>query len=124
MRVEGSRALRALVAELALLGDEDLQAILDDLDALARTRLLGMIDRFRSGEGVAVPAALTPASTADLGDWLLTRLNPRNPEATGMTPHALQALRQAARESGWSSAAPVTAAPGPRGLLGRLGMRP
>lgn len=127
MRADGSRALRALVAEMAQLGDDDLQAILDDLDSGARARLTVLIETFRAGDG---PAAYAPqpgeSVAAAPSDWLLARLRPRDTAASGMTPHALQALKRAAQEAGWTDtpASPVSTAADQRGLLARLGLRP
>jgi hypothetical protein len=125
MRADGSRALRALVAEMAQLAEDDIQAILDDLDVGSRARLTALIETFRGGDN---PAAYAPppegAATSAPGDWLLARLQPRDPAASGMTSHALQALHRAAQGAGWSGAPASVAAPDQRGLLARLGLRP
>lgn len=126
MRADGSRALRALVAEMAQLEDGDLRAILDDLDAASRTRLTALIGAFRSGDAPVGYSAQPDGSMNSMpGDWLLARLQPQDPAASGMTPHALQALRRAAQDAGWAGApARAAAAPDQRGLLARLGLRP
>jgi hypothetical protein len=109
---------------MAQLGGDDLQAILDDLDTGSRARLMALIESFRNGDGpvrsdtVRTDAALAP------GDWLQARLRPRDPAGSGMTPHALQALRRAALDSGWTdTTAAVERRPDQRGLLALLGLR-
>lgn len=126
MQADGSRALRALVAEMAQLGDGDLQAILDDLDGAGRSRLMELMEAFRAGD-VATPdvAATSGLNAITPGDWLLARLRPEDPTGARMTPHALQALRRAALTAGWAE---VPATPPRRpdhgGLRARLGLRP
>ena len=124
MRADGSRALRTLVAEMAQLDDDDLQAILDDLDIGSRARLMDMIESFRNGDGPVRAETGVPDAALVPTEWLQARLRPRDPAASGMTPYALQALRRAAMNAGWTdAAAAVERRPDQRGLLAVLGLR-
>ncbi|HYC68871.1 hypothetical protein [Brevundimonas sp.] len=118
MSASGSnRALRALVAELAELGDRDLKAILVDLDAGERDCLLELMAEYRDGGGN--PEGAQGPDLA-LSDWLTGRL--REKVSSGMTTFAAEALRQSATSMGWRAGAP--AALTKRGLPAWLGRRP
>lgn len=115
MAASGSnRALRALVAELADLGDIDLESILADLEPGERSHLLELMAEYRTGE--ARPDAET-GRAPELSPWLNDRLTA--PAPPGVTPEATDALRQAAADRGWRSASPGRAArPARRPWLG------
>lgn len=115
-----SKALLALVADLAQLGDEDIQAILGELDPDARRRLDALMARYRQGDHAPTVdnAPITP-----LSGWLTDRLAVNDDaRSTGMTPHGSETLRRIARMHGWSPTRDAAAAPSPRRpLLSRLG---
>lgn len=104
MAASGStRLLRSMVADLARLGDDDLQAILDELDGASRQRLTGLLHDYQQGETVVSTSSPIPAG-AVLSDWLIDRLSDADSTAgRGLTPAARQALRKAALEHGWSA---------------------
>jgi hypothetical protein len=113
-----SRALRALAADLAALGDDDLDAILGELDAPSRERLLDLIAAFRRGDAPA-PAAPAPVDAPELSPWLAGRLRGEVPD---LTASALQALRAAAAAAGWAERPAARPAPARRSVLSRLGL--
>lgn len=113
-----SRALRAMAADLAALGEADLDAVLGELDPSDRSRLLELIAAFRSGDRLAgAPPAAVPAPA--LSPWLTRRLAG---EAPDLTPRALEALRSAAAAVGWAPRSAGSSAPNRRPLLSRLGL--
>ena len=111
-----SRALRAMVADLAALGDEDLKAVLNDLDAPSRDRLLDWIAAFRRGDDRRVEAA---DGAPEFSPWLLQRLSDGT---SNLAPHALETLRTAAAAEGWTLKGPAPRDPGRAGFLLRLGL--
>lgn len=125
--MQGSRSRRALltlVADLAQLGDGDVQIILQDLEPPERNRLVELLDAYRRGETVEPKA---PAATAGvmLSPWLTDRLS-QNDESrtTGMTLHASEALRRIAMRQGEAEThAGGHSARDARPLLARLGLR-
>lgn len=126
MRADGShRALMSLVAELAQLGDGDVQAILADLDAASRERLDDLLDAYRRGDTV-VAAASRVRGSLTLSPWLTDRLALNDDaRSTGMSLHASGALRRIAASHGWrppGSAGHATRDARP--LLARMGLRP
>lgn len=119
MRAEAdSRAIRTMAAELASLADDDLHAILAELDIASRERLLGLIAAFRQGDAPFAPAA-PEGPAAALSPWLVRRLEGDEP---ALAPHALTALREAAAAVGWVRSPPARPAPERPGLLARLGL--
>ena len=126
MQVEATnRALLSLVAELSEFGDEDVQAVLAELDLPARTRFLALLDAYRRGD-IAETASASATSTLELSPWLTDRLTPDGEaRSASMTSHASRALHRIAARHGWAhqstgSPPPATARP----WLARLGVRP
>lgn len=117
---DSGRTLRSVAAELAQLTDDDVEAILSELDAAARRRLTALLGEYhRGGPPAAAPA--TPGRDLQLTSWLAERVS----GAGGtMTAHAARALARVAAEQGW---APPIADGAParttQGLLARIGLR-
>lgn len=116
------RALRSAVAELAGLADEDVQAILSELDATSRRRLTELLEDYHRGD-LPVPAATRVP--LDLAPWLAERVSGGGEGRTWtMTPHASQTLARIAAGHGWTTPAVKRAPVGvTRGLLARVGLR-
>lgn len=117
--VSSNRALRSLVGEMAALGDEDLRAILDPFDADDRSRLMDLIESFRRGE---TPVEAAPV-IAGLSDWLTLRLDDASIRHSGMTEHAVAALRSAAAMAG-PGVSRRSASPAGSNWLAGLRLRP
>lgn len=115
------RTLRGLVAELAEVSDDDLQMILAAFDGHERNRLLDLISDYRRGDKPAMENGASYDSR--FSPWLADRLSERH--ATGMTPHAIAALRQAATNDDWTGQTPTTpASPLPiASLFARWGLK-
>lgn len=123
MLARESRALRSVVADLAQLRDEDVQAILADLDLPSRDRLAGLLEAYKNGDasnGSPVPAL----AAIGVGPWLSDRLSAgRQGHPGGMTPYAIQALQRIAADQGWSASPVEMRPPAPQRLIDRMGWR-
>lgn len=119
---EPGRALRSAAAELARFTDEDVQAILAELDVTSRSRLTELLADYHQGD---LPAPAAAGLQPDLTSWLAERASGGGEgRAWAMTPHASRTLARIAAEQGWTTqAARSTAAGGARGLLARVGLR-
>lgn len=107
------RVLRAVVADLALLDDDDVDAILAELDPPGRVRLLALLRSFRSGP--EAPAGAQEA-TLPVSDWLNRRLATTG--TSGLTRRCREGLLRACAEVAPDlSAAPRTTASKPQGLM-------
>ena len=120
------RALRSAAAELTLFAEEDVQAILSELDVASRRRLTELLDGYRGGDLPARAATASPsAHRPDLASWLAERMSGGGEVRTWtMTPHASQTLVRIAADQGWTtSTARSEAGLRTPGLLARLGLR-
>ena len=95
------RSLRRLVAELAALGDADVQAILSELTQEERSRVQALLNDYAGSDALAATAATTadevlaPINTLGLSPWLVERLN----LTTGPEPQGTLALFRLAGRS-------------------------
>ncbi|HEY5723963.1 MAG TPA: hypothetical protein VIT45_16760 [Allosphingosinicella sp.] len=136
------RALRRLVADLALASEDDIEAILSELGP-QRARVEALLAEYAGKAAAAVPQALPPSADSDplaelegISPWLSARIASRQetggePAGSGgsaarqdrlrkfeMTPAAIDALRRSAAEL-----RPPAPAPEPRrgrSLLGHV----
>ena len=123
---EPGRALRFAAAELTRFADEDVEAILSELDVSSRRRLTELLDEYQRGDlsGSTVPG-VAPGLRLDLASWLIERVSGGGEgRAWTMTPHASQMIARIAAEHGWT-ASPARSAPGDgtRGFLAKVGLR-
>lgn len=119
MPARESKALRSVVADLAHLRDDDVEAILADLDAPSRNRLADLLNAYRKGDAGDGASALTPA--LDIAPWLSDRLAAaQQGQHGGMTAHAVQALQRIAADQGWSGSPVEARRPAQRGLIDRM----
>lgn len=119
---EPGRALRSAAAELARFADEDVQAILSELDMASRRRLTELLDDYHRGD---LPGPVAAGFRLDLTPWLAERVSGGGEsKAWAMTAHASRTLARIAAEHGWTTPA-ARSAPGGRaqGLLARVGLR-
>jgi hypothetical protein len=110
------RALRRLVAELATVAPEDVQAILAGLEESQRETVEALLAGYQGEPEVVVPLPVwTPPATArieGLSPWLEARLHGLPDTEFAMTAAATQALNACA--AGLQPEAPVEAPPAPR----------
>lgn len=94
MRADSTgRALKNLVAELASLDDDDIQAIISDLDIDDRGRIQDLLRSYRGGSVDLIDPA---NKNVEIDGWLGRRLT--DVGSTGLTPRARDALAQVCGE--------------------------
>lgn len=120
MRARESKTLRSLVADLAQLRDEDVEAILADLDLPSRSRLEDLLGAYKRGDACDESSTSAPRGVV-VSPWLSDRLSTaRQGQYGGMTAHAAQALQRAAANQGWSGSPVEVRQPGQRSLIDRM----
>lgn len=122
MLADPGRALRSAAAELSGFADEDVQAILSELDMASRRRLTELLDDYHRGD---LPGPAATGVRLNLTSWLAERVSGGGESrAWTMTSHASQTVARIAAEHGWTTPT-VRSAPvgGTRGLLARVGLR-
>lgn len=116
--------LRRMVADLAMLGSDDINAILDSLDTGERSRVERLLDTYVGKGGHGLPAVRPLRSgleAAGLSPWLAERMSQDGGQHQGsMTAAAVAGLRDCARDlfaSAVDRAEPSTVQPS---LFGRI----
>jgi hypothetical protein len=101
------RSLRLMVARLGKMRADDMDAVLDQLDEVQKSRILSLLGEFEGDEGVKgndeTPILFDEIVIPDrISPWLAARVNGRadsGDETTDqftLTPHAQAALRRCA----------------------------